>query len=136
MQQSFTIATNSRQEIINITDAISKIVKKSKISKGICTVFTAHATAAIIINENYDPALCSDILNALNKLIPEHNNYAHDKIDNNAAAHIRAALLGPSETIPINNNELLIGAWQAVALVELDGPRQRAVHVSVIEDKN
>lgn len=135
MQESFTISTNQKQEIINITGKVSGAVKKSKVKSGICTIFTSHATAAIIINENADQCLCDDIINALNKLIPEHDDYAHDRIDNNAAAHIKAALLGPSEAIPINNNELLLGAWQAVALVELDGPRQRAVHVSVIEDK-
>jgi secondary thiamine-phosphate synthase enzyme len=89
-----------------------------------------HATAAIVINENYDPNVCEDVLDALGKLIPE-GVWRHDRVDNNAAAHIKSAILGPGETIPVREGKLVLGTWQAIMLVELDGPRDRRVVVTV-----
>ncbi len=128
MQKEITIKTNKKYEIVDITNEIEDIVKDVK--EGNVTIYVPHATAAIIINENYDPNVRSDILNALSKLIPE-GIWEHDKIDNNGAAHIKAAILGPSETVPIKNGKLLLGTWQSIALVELDGPRSRKIIVSV-----
>ena len=86
MQKEIIISTKEHNELIDITKEIEKIVSESKVKQGLCNVFITHATAAILINENYDPNVMEDIINALNKIIPEHNNYKHDKIDNNAAA--------------------------------------------------
>lgn len=127
----FIEKTRVEQGIIDITEHVKSIVSKSKIKHGICTVFTSHATAAIIVNENNDPSVCEDILTALNNIIPLHPGWKHDKIDNNAAAHIKASLLGPSETIPIKDGELQLGTWQGIGLVELDGPKQRKIIVSI-----
>jgi len=86
-----------------------------------------------MIQENADPNLCDDILTTLNKIIPLHDNYKHDKIDNNAAAHIKAGIIGPSLTIPIKDNKLQLGQWQNIFLAEFDGPRHnRKVIVSII----
>lgn len=123
MHDEFYLSTSKNQEIIDITGKIISIIKKSKINNGLCNVFAAHATAAIIINENYDPNICLDLLDALNKLVPS-GIWRHDKIDNNANSHIKSAILGPSETIPIKDGELQLGKWQSVMFVELDGPRQ------------
>ena len=123
MQKEIVISTKEHNELIDITKDVEKIVSESKVKQGLCNVFTMHATAAILINENYDINLRKDIINALNKIIPEHNNYKHDKIDNNAASHIKAAIIGPSETIPIRNNKLSLGTWQSIAFCEFDGPR-------------
>lgn len=132
MQEEFFISTSKKQELIDITGKINSIIKKSKIKNGVCNVFAAHATAAIIINENYDPNICLDLLDALNKLIPA-GVWRHDRIDGNADAHIKAAILGPSETIPVKNWELSLGKWQAIQFCELDGPRQnRKIMVTVI----
>ena len=91
-----------------------------------------HATAAIIINENADPDICLDTIDALNNLIKE-GVWRHDKLDGNAASHIKSTILGPSETIPIKNGELQLGTWQAISLVELDGPRSnRKIIVSIV----
>jgi len=134
MQEIITISTSKKQEMIDITQQIKDIVKKSKINKGLCNIYVRHATAAIIINENADPNICLDIIDALNKLVKE-GVWRHDKIDNNAASHIKATILGPSETIPIKNNELQLGTWQAPMLVELDGPRSnRKIVVSIVGD--
>ena len=123
MHDEFYLSTSKNQEIIDITGKIISIIKKSKINNGLCNVFAAHATAAIIINENYDPNICLDLLDALNELVPS-GIWRHDKIDNNANSHIKSAILGPNETIPIKDGELQLGKWQSVMFVELDGPRQ------------
>ena len=123
----FTIKTTKQEEVIDIT---SKVEECIKVKEGIALVYTPHATASIIINENYDPNICLDILEALSNLIPQ-GKWKHDKIDNNGAAHIKAAILGPSESIPIKDGKLQLGQWQSIMLVELDGPRERTIIVKV-----
>ena len=133
MQKEIIISTHAHNELIDITKEIEKIVSESKVKQGLCNVFAMHATAAILINENYDPNVMEDIINALNKIIPEHNNYKHDRIDNNAASHIKAAIIGPSETIPIKDGKLLLGTWQSIAFCEFDGPRSdRRIIVKIL----
>ena len=133
MQEEISISTSKRQELIDITAKVESIVKKSKVKEGICTVFAMHATAAIIINENADLNICLDVIDSLNNLIPK-GKWRHDKLDGNADAHIKSAILGPSESIPIKNSRLQLGTWQAVMLCENDGPRNRKVIVSIIGD--
>lgn len=133
MQEVISISTSKRQELIDITNKVEAIVKKSKVKEGLCTVFAIHATAAIIINENADPNICLDLIDSLNELIPK-GKWRHDKLDGNADAHIKSSILGPSETIPIKNNRLQLGTWQAVMFCENDGPRSRKVIVSIIGD--
>ncbi len=136
MQQEIIISTSKKQELIDISDKINNIIKKSKVKNGICNVFAAHATAAIVINENYDPNICLDLIDALNKLIPS-GIWRHDRIDSNADAHLKSAILGPSETIPIKNGKLDLGTWQSLMLCELDGPRgNRRIIVTVLGDKD
>ena len=136
MKEDFTVSTNKKQGLIDITERVNSIIKKSKVKSGLCNVFTAHATAAIIINENYDPNICLDLLDSLNNLIP-NGIWRHDKIDGNADSHIKAAILGPQETIPINNGKLELGRWQSVMMAELDGPRNdRKIIVTIVGDKN
>ncbi len=133
MQEEFSLSTTKRQELIAITDKVNSIIKKSKIKQGMCNIFTAHATAAIIINENYDPNICLDLIDALNKLIPA-GIWRHDRIDGNANAHIKSAILGASETIPIKDGRLNLGHWQALMFCEMDGPRQnRRIIVTIIQ---
>ena len=132
MQHEFTISTSKKQELIDITGRINSIIKKSRIKDGICNVFAAHATAAIIINENYDPNICLDLLDALGKLIPS-GIWRHDRIDGNADSHIKSAILGPQETMPIKGGELNLGRWQSVQFCELDGPRNdRKIIVTIL----
>lgn len=136
MQQEFYLSTKKKQELVDITSQVNSIVKRSKVKNGLCNVFTAHATAAIVINENYDPNICTDLLNALNKLVPS-GIWLHDRIDGNADAHIKSAIFGPQETIPVKDNELSLGRWQALMLAELDGPRNdRRIVVTVLGDKD
>ena len=130
MQQELSYRTTQQYETIDLTADVARLVAETKIEEGLCSVYVPHATAAIVINENDDPNLCTDLLDALAKLVPE-GVWRHDRVDHNGAAHIKAAMLGPSETIPVRGGRLLLGTWQAIMLLELDGPRQRRVVVTV-----
>ena len=126
----FKIHTRKTQEMIDITSRVGDAVQRSGITSGLCLVYVPHATAAIVINENADPNVCQDILDALGRMVPE-GAWRHDRVDNNAAAHIKATILGPSETLPVQDGTLRLGTWQSLMLVELDGPRERSVIVEV-----
>ncbi len=132
MLQELHIRTAKKEEILDITTEIKKIVEKSRIKGGICLVYAKHATAAIVINENYDINVREDILTALRRIVPEHAGYKHNCIDNNAASHIKSALIGPGKVIPIKNSRLELGRWQGIALAEFDGPRERHVVVEIL----
>src|SRR6266849_801717 len=131
-QEIFQVRTSEHKQVVDVTDQVRRIVANSKAELGQCGVFTPHATAAMTINENADPNIGTDFLSALRKLIIEHDDWLHDRIDNNAAAHIKSALVGPSVVIPISGGELALGTWQNVFLCEFDGPRTREVIVSVL----
>jgi len=130
VQQTLTFATSQRLELIDITRQVASVVAASRVNEGVCTVFARHATAAVIINENADPGFRRDVLGLLDKLIPE-GVWEHDKVDDNGAAHLKATLLGPSQAVPVKDGKLLLGTWQGLGLVELDGPRRREVIVDV-----
>jgi secondary thiamine-phosphate synthase enzyme len=124
------VRTNKKWEVIDITSLVSEAVRTAHVGEGLCCVYVPHATAAIVVNENDDQRIGLDLLDALDKLVAE-GVWRHDQIDSNGAAHLKAAILGPSETIPIQNGRLALGTWQSVMLVELDGPRDRKVIVMV-----
>ncbi len=126
----FSIRTKKKQELVDITGRVADVVKQFGTIDGMCLVYVPHATAAVVINENADPNVCEDILDALAGLIPA-GKWRHDRIDENAAAHIKATILGPSETVPVRSGRLRLGTWQSIMLVELDGPRERTVIVEV-----
>jgi len=135
MQETFTVSSSKRFEIIDINDKIKDIVKKSGVKQGICAIYACHATSAIIVNENYDPNICVDLLNCLEKLIPQ-GKWIHDRIDGNADSHIKASIIGPSEFIPIKDGNLMLGTWQNIMFADFDGPREdRKIIVTIIEDK-
>lgn len=133
MYFEFTISTRSSEELIDITNNVENAVQKFNIRDGICLVYVPHATAGIILNESADPNIKIDLLSALDKLVPRHAAYLHDRIDNNAHAHIKSAIVGSSITIPLRDGNLGLGTWQAIMLCEFDGPRsRRRVVVQVI----
>jgi secondary thiamine-phosphate synthase enzyme len=124
------VRTRAKREMIDITAEVEAVVSKSTVDEGLCNVYVAHATAAIVVNENDDPNVGLDALDALDALVPA-GVWRHDRVDGNAASHIQAAILGPGETIPLRAGRLQLGRWQAIMLVELDGPRDRRVLVTV-----
>ncbi|NJD77475.1 MAG: YjbQ family protein [Candidatus Methanoperedens sp.] len=131
MDAVMDIQTSSRSELVDITDRVRAIVKESRTENGLCVISTRHTTCGIIINEN-ERGLKKDILGMLEALIPEDRSYAHNQIDHNAHSHLRAVLLGTSESIPIEGGHLILGTWQSIFFVELDGPRNRTVNVKII----
>jgi len=129
MLNRLSIRTHSQSELMDITPLVKDVVDKSKIENGVCYIFVPHTTAGITINENADPSVREDILMELDKLVPWQGNYTH--MEGNAAAHIKASLVGSSETIPIEKGKLALGTWQGVFFAEFDGPRRREVWVRI-----
>ncbi len=128
--KQFSVKTNARFEMVDITRRVGAVVRESKVTSGVCHVFVPHTTAAVTINENADPSVPRDILAELDKVIPLNDNYRH--MEGNAAAHIKASLVGPSETVFVDNGELVLGTWQSLFFCEFDGPRTRLVLVEVV----
>jgi secondary thiamine-phosphate synthase enzyme len=125
---SFTVSTNRRCELIDITNKIQSIIDKAGISDGSVTVYCPHTTAAITINENADPDVVHDILLMLAELIPHsHSGFQHS--EGNSDAHVKSSIIGCSKTILISSGKMQLGTWQAIFFCEFDGPRTR--HVSV-----
>ena len=131
-REEFFVETNSHEEAINITEKIQEIVSRSGVKNGLCNIYVPHATAGLIINEDADPNVMIDLFNALRKSIPDHAGWLHDRIDNNAAAHIKSSITSCSVDIPIIDGKLGLGTWQGVMLLEFDGPRRRRVIVTII----
>lgn len=125
--KQFSVRTNARSEMIDITDRIRILLRESRIKGGICHVFVPHTTAAVTINENADPDVPRDILMELEKIVPLNDHYRHG--EGNSAAHIKASILGASETVFIEDGDLVLGTWQSIFLCEFDGPRTRRVFV-------
>ena len=126
--ETVIVKTRLKDEVVDITETIEAVLQKSKATSGVCFVFVAHTTCALT-TADLDPGTDRDFLNALRHLLPKLT-YRHPHDPAHAPDHILSAILGPSLAIPFQNSRLLLGTWQRVVLVELDGPRQRTVHVS------
>ncbi len=129
--KQISVKTSSRVELIDITHLVEKVVSESKVKSGLCTIYVPHTTAAVTINENADPSVRRDIIKELNKMVPFDDNYSH--LEGNAAAHIKASLIGPSETIMVDGGSLVLGTWQGIYFCEFDGPRNRKVMIRITE---
>jgi len=124
------VRTARRIELLDITDKIQQAVTKSKVKQGICFISVPHTTAGITINENADPSVRCDILNTLNRLIPEGAGYSHS--EGNADSHIKSSILGNCLHIFIEDGRLCLGTWQGIFFAEGDGPRRREVWVKLV----
>jgi secondary thiamine-phosphate synthase enzyme len=131
VSERFSIQTERPEQAIDITERVKDLVKRSPVETGSCHVMVLHSTAAIVVNETADPNIGQDVIDALGAAIPTRNDWLHDKIDDNAHSHVKASILGPSEVIPVENGELLLGTWQGIWLFDFDGPRTRDVVVCV-----
>jgi secondary thiamine-phosphate synthase enzyme len=127
-----TIKTAARFEMIDITGRVAALVRKSGITQGVCHAFVPHTTAAVTINENADPDVPRDILAALDRIVPLSESYLH--AEGNTAAHVKASLLGSSQTLLIEDGSLVLGTWQSLFFCEFDGPRTRKVLVKLTAD--
>jgi len=131
MIQTFQVRTSTQTEFIDITRSVQEAVKKTETEDGFCIVFIPHTTAAVTINENADPSVVHDMVMALNKIILFKDQYHHT--EGNSPGHIKASLVGCSETVFIESGKLVLGTWQGIFFCEFDGPRNRKVHVRVVK---
>jgi secondary thiamine-phosphate synthase enzyme len=134
MHEIFTIATQQAKQSLDLTARVAEVVARSGVGRGLCHVMVLHSTAAVILNENDDPNIGVDLLQALDAAVPDHAGWLHDRVDNNAHAHIKASILGPSELVPIEGGRLQLGTWQGIMLMEFDGPRRRKVAVRILAE--
>jgi secondary thiamine-phosphate synthase enzyme len=130
MFDQIEVRTPSHSCMIDITVQVERLVSQSSVEDGVCHVFVPHTTAAVTINENADPTVRSDILLELDKIVPWEDNYEHS--EGNSAAHIKASMIGASQSVFVSRGRLDLGTWQGIFLVEFDGPRTRKVWIRVI----
>ncbi len=131
MIEKISVSTKKREQMVDITSQIQKIIARSKAEDGVVHVFCPHTTAAVTVNENYDASVQHDISSTLSTLIPHHLNYTH--AEGNSDAHIKAALMGSSRTLFIEGGKISFGSWQGVFLCEFDGPRTREIWIKIIQ---
>jgi secondary thiamine-phosphate synthase enzyme len=131
MMKTVSVNTESHTEFIDISNKVKSVVSDSGVKEGMAVVYVPHTTAAVTINESADPSVKTDIINSLEKNVPWSDNYKHS--EGNAAAHIKASLMGSSVNIMIQNGNLVLGTWQGIFFCEFDGSRSRKVIVKVIE---
>jgi len=123
------VRTKERVELVDITSKVAHAVAQSAVRSGLCNLFVTHTTAAVIVSENWDPDVTTDMLAQLERIVPRENSYRHG--EGNSQAHILSVMLSTSINIPVRRGKLALGKWQGVMLAELDGPRERNLIVSV-----
>ncbi len=133
MQHRISINTNAREELVDITSKVKALVASSGVQNGLVSVYVQGATAAIMIQENWDDSVQTDVVNFLRQIIPR-GVWLHDRQDGNGDSHLKAGLVGPSESIPIIDGNLGLSTWQNIFMCEFDGPRsERQVVCTVVE---
>jgi secondary thiamine-phosphate synthase enzyme len=128
-----TVNTRSQTELVDITAEVGRMVAKSGVRQGLCMVYVPHTTAGVTINESADPSVRADLLMVLNQMVPWKADYRH--IEGNSPAHVKSSLVGTSQTVAIENGTLVLGTWQGIFFCEFDGPRQRSVHLRIMEGR-
>lgn len=134
MRVTIQISSSKREQLIDITDKVRQVVKESGIQNGLVNVYAQGATAGIMIQENWDESVQTDVVHLLRKLIPK-GVWLHDQQDGNGDSHLKSGLVGPSETIPIMDGQPALSTWQNIFFCEFDGPRQeRKIVVTVLSE--
>ena len=133
MLKKLTIRTNSRDEMIDITEEVRKYVNEQEVLEGVIYIYCPHTTAGITINENADPDVKHDMLMRWDEVYPwEHEKYRHG--EGNSAAHLKASTTGASQMVIINEGALVLGTWQGIYFCEFDGPRSRNIYIKIINE--
>ncbi len=130
MFDKLEIDTHTHSCLLDITGQVERVVRQKGIEEGICCIFVPHTTAGITINENADPSVRADLLQGLDRMAPWSAGYSH--VEGNSGAHIKASLMGSSQTVIISRGRLQLGTWQGIFLAEFDGPRSRQVWVQAV----
>jgi len=125
------IRTLARAAFVDITGEVNRAVASTRIQHGLCNLFVPHTTCAVIVSENWDPDVTTDMMAHLERLVPRDGGFRHS--EGNSQAHILSAMLSTSISIPVAGAQLRLGRWQGVMLAEWDGPRERTVVVSVVK---
>jgi len=134
MREIIRVSTNKREELLDITEKVAEAARKSGIDNGVVALYAQGATAALMIQENWDDSVQTDVVHLLRKLIPQ-GMWLHDQQDGNGDAHLKAGLVGPSETIPLINGKLGLSRWQNIFFCEFDGPRtERSIICTILAD--
>ena len=128
--KSITLRTHGRCEFVDITGEVQKAIQECGLENGLAMVFVPHTTAGVTINENADPSVVADLLETLERLVPQHGNYRHS--EGNSDAHCKASLVGSSVSVAVQANRLVLGTWQGIYFCEFDGPRSRKFQVLVL----
>ena len=126
---TISVPTHKHMELVDITGLVSEKVRQAEISTGTCFLFNPHTTAGLTINEGADPAVRDDIIAGLKKIVPLHYPFKH--MEGNSPAHIMASLMGCSETLLIEEGQLVLGTWQKIFFCEFDGPRNRKLRYRI-----
>lgn len=126
-----SVSTSRRNEFVDVTEKVRKVVRESGVEDGYVHLYVPHTTAAVTINENYDPSVKDDILNKLSDIVPAGAGYSHS--EGNADSHIKASIIGSSDFVPVVDGDIDLGRWQGIFFCEFDGPRSRKMIVQVIE---
>lgn len=130
MSFEFVVETKQGEELLDITERVTGLVREHGKDRRICQVFVPHTTAGITINEHADPDVKSDLLLAMRKVVPFLREYRH--VEGNSPSHVKASLTGSSVSVPVDDGRLLLGTWQGIFLAEFDGPRRRTVIVTLV----
>jgi secondary thiamine-phosphate synthase enzyme len=130
VRTEFSVQTRRRRELVDITAQVQRCVAQAGLAEAVCLVFTPHTTAAITLNENADPDVQTDLIDAFEHLLGDERRFRH--AEGNSGAHALASLVGPSVLVPVTDGRLALGTWQALYLCEFDGPRQRSVSVHAL----
>ena len=125
-----TVKTHDRTEMIDITADIQAVVRREQFENGLCMIYVPHTTAGVTINESADPSVKADIVMVLNRMVPWQADYRH--LEGNSPAHIKASLMGASQTVAVAQGQLRLGTWQGIFFCEFDGPRTRKVQITLL----
>ena len=125
------LQTDSRITLVDVTERVNGAVAEAGVKSGLCNLFVPHTTAAIIVSENWDPDVTSDMIMQLEKIVPRKGGYRHGEA--NSQAHILSVMLSSSLNVPVRDGKLALGRWQGVMFVEFDGPRDRSLIVTVVK---
>jgi secondary thiamine-phosphate synthase enzyme len=132
---SLAVKTRVRNEIVDVTGEVRELIKKHDLREGLVVLYVPHTTAAVTINENYDPDVKHDLLAKLSEMIPKSEKYYHHD-EGNSDSHLKTALVGNSAMLIVENGKLLLGQWQGVYFCEFDGPRNRELIVKLVDFGN
>jgi secondary thiamine-phosphate synthase enzyme len=129
---SLEVRTGAREEILDLSAEIAQAVRREGLLEGVCVVFVPHTTAGVTVNENADPDVKRDILLALERIVPEDQDFRH--AEGNSTAHVKSLLCGSSVSVPVSGGSLVLGNWGGIYFCEFDGPRTRKLHLSFLPE--